>query len=254
MSTNTLSGLNNFIVNNILIDGNPPKITTDFGILTLPSSSDTLVARSTTDTLTNKNFNTNNCIFVDNADNSKHLKILLNPATTGTTLFLQCQQTSNIIWSIQDSTDTFVGRATTDNLTNKTIQFTNGGSVLSYYQQSYTFSTTFTWGSFTSGSFTITLSRIGNIVQMFIPALLFTSTQNNTISTNTAMDSNFRPLSSIEVGFTSGTVSGVFNNFKVSISSGGIITIANASGSNNNINGTSAATNNASTHSWLYNL
>lgn len=155
------------------------------------------------------------------------------------------------------ASDTIALLALAQTFTNKTVSFpTTGGaaSALAFYQESYTYSTTFTWGAFTSTGQTITLSRIGNIVQMLVPAQSYTSTQNSTIVANTAMGAQFRPASAIEVGFTSGTVSGTFNNFKVSVSAAGIITIANASGSNNNINGTSFATNNASTHSWLYNI
>lgn len=72
-----------------------PTISTisNTGILTLPTSTDTLVGRATTDTLTNKTLTS---------------PVISTISNTGTL-------------TLPTSTDTLVGRATTDTLTNKTI-------------------------------------------------------------------------------------------------------------------------------------
>jgi hypothetical protein len=76
-----------------------PSISTiiNTGTLTLPTSTDTLVGRATTDTLTNKTLTS---------------PIIASIVNTGTL-------------TLPTSTDTLVGRATTDTLTNKTINSAN---------------------------------------------------------------------------------------------------------------------------------
>lgn len=87
------------------------------GTLSLPVSTDTLVARTTTDTLTNKTIDTAgpNTIKI----NGNSLSAAAGAATV----------------SIPTATDTLVGRATTDTLTNKTIDAEAAGNtvVLPFY-------------------------------------------------------------------------------------------------------------------------
>lgn len=97
--------------------------------LTVQDSSDTLVGRATTDTLTNKTltsptintpviaspstFDVSDAVFSiqDNGDATKEIRFEASGISTGTIRTL----------TVQDSSDTLVGRATTDTLTNKTL-------------------------------------------------------------------------------------------------------------------------------------
>jgi hypothetical protein len=108
------------------------------GTLTLPSSTDTLVGRATTDTLTNKSISgltntftnipnsalTNTSITIGSSSVS-----LGGTITTITGLTLTSPTIGTILntgtLTLPTSTDTLVGRATTDTLTNKTISGAN---------------------------------------------------------------------------------------------------------------------------------
>jgi len=101
------------------------------GTITLPTSSDTLVGRATTDTLTNKTLTTPTITtpiintgaqlkngstsagfleFFEDSDNGTNKVTLIGPAST-----------ADVTLTLPSATDTLVGLATTDTLTNKTL-------------------------------------------------------------------------------------------------------------------------------------
>src|SRR5271155_4537065 len=91
--------------------------------LTLPITTDTVVARATTDQLDNKQLVANTCYFEDSSDNSKQLAFLCVGSNTGTTLFLFTNQTTSAVLNIPNipSSDTLMTIGLTQTLTGKTL-------------------------------------------------------------------------------------------------------------------------------------
>lgn len=88
--------------------------------ITLPDATTDMVGHNNIQTIANKSFNDDSNFFVDPIDSSK--KIRLNAeGTTSTTTTITSSQTANRTVTLPDATDTLVGKATTDTLTNKTL-------------------------------------------------------------------------------------------------------------------------------------
>src|SRR5208282_2041538 len=100
-----------------------PAISTiiNTGTLTLPTSTDTLVGRSTTDTLNNKTLINSTTLFVDGTDNTKTINFQSSGATTGKSMTIASSQTTNRVLTLPDATDTLVVLAASQTLTNKSL-------------------------------------------------------------------------------------------------------------------------------------
>jgi hypothetical protein len=101
------------------------------GTLTLPSATDTLVGKATTDTLTNKSISlTTNTITATSAELATAISdetgtglLVFGTSPTLTTPVIS-SITNNGTLTLPTSTDTLIGRATTDTLTNKSVSLT----------------------------------------------------------------------------------------------------------------------------------
>lgn len=106
------------------------SVHTDDRTLTLPDATDTLVGKATTDVLSNKTLADDSVKFADQADNTKDLFFSLGGATANKTMTIESSQTDDRTLTLPDATDTLVGKATTDVLTNKSIDADGAGNVI----------------------------------------------------------------------------------------------------------------------------
>lgn len=71
---------------------------------------------------------------------------------------------------------------------------TGAGSQLNYYENDTSYTTTFT-GPYTTASLTIRLTRVGNLVTMFLPASSGTSSSSTSFTSTTPIPARFLPAS-----------------------------------------------------------
>lgn len=95
---------------------------TNTGTVTLPTATDTLVGRATTDTLTNKTLTTTTNFFADTTTTTKKIGFIASGATAATTLSLASVQTTSQTATVPNiaGADTFAMVALAQTLTNKT--------------------------------------------------------------------------------------------------------------------------------------
>lgn len=124
-SPQTISGVKTFSANPII------SAISNTGTLTLPTSTDTLVGRATTDILTNKSLVDASCFWVNSVDNTKKLAWSLGTQTASTTLTLISNQTTSQSLNIPNitATDTILTLGLTQTIT-ATKNFTGGSGIV----------------------------------------------------------------------------------------------------------------------------
>lgn len=113
------------ILTSSIVNGSGTLTLNTSGTAIIPNISDTLISRISTDTGSNriqsKDLDSGNVRFVDGSDTSKKIIFSASGNTTSTTLTLTSATTLSRVLTFPDATDTLVGKATTDTLSNKTL-------------------------------------------------------------------------------------------------------------------------------------
>lgn len=106
------------VLGNIRLSG---TINRSSGVFTLPTSTDTLIGRVSTDTLENKQLKDETVVFVNNDDTTKKVQFDIADATTSTGTTFRFIQSADQILTFPDNTDTIVGVSTAAHLSNKDL-------------------------------------------------------------------------------------------------------------------------------------
>lgn len=136
------------------------------GTVTLPTGTVTLATLAAVETFTNKKLSDSTTTVVNVSDATKALKWSLGGATTGKTLTLISSHTNDRSITYPDATDTLVGKATTDTLTNKTLSGNTATNLI-------------------SGSGTLTLNTSGTITVPNATDTLVAKTTTDTLTNKT---------------------------------------------------------------------
>jgi hypothetical protein len=158
-STDTVCTLNS---NQVLVNKTLtlPIISTisNGGTLTLPTGTQTLISRTSTDTISNKSFIDSSTYIIDSMDNSIKLGFSIG-GTTGTTTTLVTSQTTNRQITLPDATTTLCSIDLQQNIFNKNLTAT---SVVFVNSLDTTKQIKFTPAGTTNTSTTITASQTTN--------------------------------------------------------------------------------------------
>jgi hypothetical protein len=115
-----------------------------------PGANDTLVTNNSTSVMTNKSLKDSTTSVVNTSDTSKVLNFALSAATASTSTTITASQSANRVITLPDATDTLVGKATTDQLSNKSFITTTtirSANLLQFNNSGNTFSTSLAAGA-----------------------------------------------------------------------------------------------------------
>ena len=116
----------------VSLGGSSPSTATTFlfaqnanRVLTFPNLTDTMVSRTSLDTLSNKNLIDDDCYIIGDSDPTKRLNFSVDTSLTNTTTILEVFSSADRTLTLPDADTTLVGVDTIDNLQNKSLEDTS---------------------------------------------------------------------------------------------------------------------------------
>jgi hypothetical protein len=206
------------------------------------ASSAGLVTLTGVQTVSNKSFPDSSVSFVNSVDNTKILSFSLSDQTTGTTVNIDTTNTASITLNLPSSSDTIVGRATSDTLTNKIINSPTinsvsvTGNIIQGDVSTQTLSITWT------GPFTATTNAYyrlqGGVVTVRLAVTQGNSVSGTTLAAGSALPAGYRPSVNQNGLCVVQTTSSTYPTGNFTVNTLGIITIWNAGFTNFPASGT----------------